>query len=98
MGNTYKKRGQIRCSASFADADGDALDPDTVVFVYRPPGETRTELSYGADGEVVRESVGIYHVDLDVDVNGDWVYGFYATGTGRSGNETSFHVEIARVL
>jgi len=98
MPNTYKKRGQIRCSAAFADADGDVLDPDVVVFVYRPPDGARTELTYGVDAGVVRDSEGNYHIDLDVDVSGDWAYGFYATGTGRSGNETSFHVEIAQVL
>lgn len=40
-------------------------DPDVVVFLFQVDGSEPVQYTYGTDEEVVRDGVGLYHVDLD---------------------------------
>jgi hypothetical protein len=41
-------------------------------------------LTYGVGAELVKDSTGVYHVDIDADEAGKWLYRFYSTGTGQA--------------
>ena len=74
----------MRLSGAFTNADGDYHDPTAVFCTYTSPSRTVTTLTYGVDAALVRDAMGQYHADIDVDEAGRWPYRWYATETGRS--------------
>ena len=82
----------LRVSGAFTDAAGTAIDPTTVLFKYKVPAGTITTLTYGVDGALVKDSVGNYHVDLNMSVSGIFYFKFYSTGTGQAAAEANVTV------
>lgn len=95
---TYDLGDEIRVSAEFLDSDGDAFDPTTVLFAVRKPGGKLVQYTYGVHGELVKDSTGNYHVDVDGDLAGTWFYRFYATGTGKSAQDGQFIVKASKAI
>jgi hypothetical protein len=56
----------VRITVSFTDIDGEVADPTDVSVSYRVPRGTITTLAYGTDAEVVKDSSGVYYVDVAV--------------------------------
>ena len=83
----------MRCSAVFTNSSGTAIDPTAVLFKVTNPAGTPTTYTYGEDDELVKDSVGNYHVDVDANAAGVWRYRFYSTGTGQAAEEGMFIVE-----
>lgn len=81
-----------RISASFKDLAGAAVDPTTVTFKFTKPSGVTTSYVYPA-AQVVKDSVGNYHVDLSVDASGLWLYRWESTGTGQAAENGEFMVE-----
>ena len=97
--NTYPKGTLVRVSGTFQDDEGTAYDPGgSVLAGYLSPAGSLTTLTYGEDAELVRDSEGTYHVDIDGSEGGDWYYSIYATGSGQAANEGRFHIEAARTF
>ena len=94
--NTYDVGDLVRCDGVFTDADGGALDPDTVTFYVRTPGAITTSYQYSVDAEVVREEAGTYYVHVDVDEPGRWYYRFEGDGDGQAAGETYFNVATSK--
>jgi hypothetical protein len=95
MPNTYDVGDSVRCAGAWTDADSAAFDPDTVVFKHKDPSDNETTLTHGVDAEVVKDSTGNYHVDVDVDESGTWWYRFEGTASGggkRGAGEDYFDV------
>jgi hypothetical protein len=69
-----------------------ALDPDAVFFKYKNPAGTIVTLQYGSDAALVKDSTGIYHVDVNANAAGKWLYRFYSTGTGQAAEEGAFKI------
>ena len=90
--NEYALGTNVTVSAIFKNASGVAADPTNVFFSFKDPEGAQTDLTYGVDVEVVKDSVGNYHADIDADMPGTWHYRFYATGTGKASDEGSFTV------
>ncbi len=90
--NIYDNGDLIIVSAVFTDSVGAAIDPSTVTFKFKDPAGTTTTYLYGTDAELVRDSVGNYHVDLSPTVRGDYLYRYESTGTGQAAEEHSFSV------
>jgi len=93
VANVYQVGDLVRCTGTFTDADGNAQDPDAVLCQVLDPSKTLAEYEYGTDPELVKDSTGVYHVDVDVDAAGWWKYRFYATGTGQAADEERFRAE-----
>ena len=89
--NNYQVGDLVRVSASFTDASGNAVDPDTVYCDITAPDGTKTTYTYGTDAEVVRDSAGNYHLDVDVTAAGRWCYAWRSRGTGQAAGSGSFH-------
>ncbi len=101
MNPIFAQGGQVRVRATFQTVDSGApLDPTDVYFTYSNiatvdlSGVTvPVTLHYGVDAALVREGVGIYHVDSDTTtVTSNWVWRFYATGTGAASANGVFYV------
>ena len=90
---SYDKGDLVRCSASFTDSDGTALDPTTVTGKYKTPAGVTTTYVYDTDAELVKDSTGNYHFDVNANAAGQWFYRFESTGTGQAAEEAAFTVE-----
>lgn len=99
--NTYKKGQKVRTKAtSFQVYDENTdtwvpTDPTTVTCVIKSPDGTETEYVYGTDAELVRDGVGVYHLDLVADQNKRWYYRYAGTGVCEAVEEGSFLVRSA---
>lgn len=93
--NTYDVGDLIRCSGAFTDADSAVLDPTAVLFKFKNPAETTTTYTYGTDAELVKDSVGNYHVDIDTNAAGIWHYRFESTGTGQAAGENYYRARVS---
>ena len=69
-------------------------DPNQVKFIYQVPRDPApTLLVYGVDAALVREGVGLYHVDLSLIEPGTWHWRYESTGTVESAQQGSFRVK-----
>ena len=91
--NTYQLGDLVRCSGPFTNASDAAIDPSEVYFQVKNPSNQTTTYHYGQHAQLVKDSTGNYHVDIDADLCGTWYYRFYSTGTGQAADENSFIVE-----
>ena len=81
----------------FTNEDSVAVDPTTVIMRYRKPDGSRTTLTYGVDAEVIKESVGVYTVDLSIDQAGVWTYRWEGSGGAvTAADEETFTVKESR--
>jgi hypothetical protein len=91
--NCYDKGDVVVCDVVFKDEDDVVADPTSVFFVFMTPSGVQTTYIYGVDGELVKDSTGNYHVDVSADVEGQYHYRFYSTGTGQAAAEGQFLVK-----
>ena len=97
MANAYDTGDLVRCTGTFTDAAGAAVDPTTVAFKVKDPSANTTTYTYGVDAELVQQAAGIYYLDVSIDETGDWWYRFESTGTGQAGGEDNFYVRPSQV-
>jgi hypothetical protein len=90
----YDKGDLVRCRATFRDPeDNDAyVDPAVVKFKFKTPAGATTTYTYGTDVQLVKDSTGKYHVDVDANAAGQWSYRFEATGALQAAQEGVFTV------
>lgn len=55
-------------------------DPTTLTFKFEKPDGVETTYIYGTDAELVRDSVGKFHVELTLDQAGTWIWRQESTG------------------
>ena len=89
----FDKGDLVRCTGTFTNSAGTVVDPTVVLFKVKSPAGTTTTYTYGTDVEVVRDSAGVYHVDVDGNAAGQWYYRVYSTGTGQAAEEGRFSVD-----
>jgi hypothetical protein len=79
----------IPVSATFKNAAGAATDPTTITFRLQKPNGTVTAYVYPTDAQLVRDSAGVYHVDValaaadlptSLSFTPLWYYRFEGTG------------------
>ncbi|MEK6860967.1 MAG: hypothetical protein AABY07_03255 [Nanoarchaeota archaeon] len=88
----------IRLSGNFKVGTTNT-DPTGVKFQIKNPSGTITTYIFGTDSQLVKDSVGNYHVDFLVNVSGDWNYSFEGTGATAPGRkETRFAIENSKIL
>jgi len=91
--NSYNKGNIIRVSGNFKDSVGVNVDPAIVNFKFKKPDQTITTYVYLTDSQLIKDSVGNYHVDLSIDLEGEWRYRFESTGVGQAAGEGQFPVK-----
>lgn len=82
----------VRLTATFTDFFGAPVDPDSVTVRTNSPDLTVDVKVYGTDIEVVRDSEGKYHFDVNAIEPGDWEYRWEGTGIGQAAGEGKFKV------
>lgn len=82
----------VRCSAEFRNSADVLVDPATVTFKIKPPESDVVEYIYGTDTELIKDSTGKYHVDIDANSAGTWFYRFFSTGSSQGASEREFVV------
>lgn len=99
MENHYDAGDLVRVSGAFKDSAGTAIDPSVVKFKFkRPDTGAVTTYTYGTDSQLVKDSVGNYHVDVSADAAGAWRYRFYSTGTGQAAEQGQFFADADLVV
>lgn len=81
---SYQVGDLVRATGTFTNAAGTVTDPAAVLAQYRDPSSNTASLTYGVDAALVKDSTGVYHVDIDADEVGWWHYRFYSTGSGQA--------------
>lgn len=89
---TYYVGNLVRVSVVFTNSVGTAVDPTAVKCQVRTPAGVVTTYTYGTDPEVVKDSTGNYHLDVNASTEGLWRYRWYSTGTGQAAAEGAFDI------
>ena len=77
--------------------DDAAVDPAVVVFLYRlGPTGTITTLTYLTDADLIKDSVGNYHADIDLTTPGTLYWEWRGTGANQAADEGNFVVTESR--
>jgi hypothetical protein len=73
--NEYDVGDVVKMKGTFKENDV-VKDPPVVRFLYAKPGSTTVTLVYGTDLNVIRDSEGVYHVDMPINTgeHGTWYY------------------------
>ena len=93
--NSYPVGNLVRVSVAFTDSAGAAVDPTVVKVQVRNPAGTIVVATFGPDAAVVKASAGHYYLDVDASSPGEWMYRWYATGSGQAAAEGVFTVEAS---
>lgn len=91
--SVYQVGDLARVTGVFTNPAETEIDPTGLSFFYTTPAGVTTELVHGTDAALVKDSVGNYHVDVDVTEAGEWHYRWESTGTGQAGQNGQFMVE-----
>ena len=92
MLQNFKLGQRVRFTETFTDLIANTLaDPTVVTLKLRDPVGTETPLVYGG-GQVIRDSLGVYHCDLTLSVPGKWFVRWTGTGAIVAADELQFNV------
>lgn len=81
----------VKLKASFSDsASCDPIDPDTVTLRVKSPTGT---LIYTYPADIIKDSTGEYHFDVEADQAGKWFYRWEGTGVHQAVAEHTFTVQ-----
>ena len=86
----------IRVSAIFMTNNVDT-DPATVTLKHKDPGGTATTWVYLTDAQVVKDSTGNYHGDINVTTAGTWNFRWEGTGTIQGVGQSNFTVDATNI-
>lgn len=71
-------------------------DPSTIEVVVQKPDGTTTTYTL-ADAQVVQDSLGTFHVDVDMDQEGVWVHSWEGAGNVKTYQEQTFRVRPRKI-
>jgi len=94
--DNYFQGSRVRLKATFEDETHTLADPTTVTAKVENPNGTVTTYIYLTDAALVRESVGVYHLDIDVNVAKTWYYRFEGAGIVEAASQGSFNCIAGR--
>ena len=80
---------RVSTSPGFKNAAGSLGDPTTVRLVWRRHGDVATTWTFGVGGQIVKDSVGLYHADIPVVGHGLHYFRWEGVGGGIDAAEES---------
>jgi len=93
----YQIGDKVRITVTCKNVTRVISDPDTLRFRFRKPDGTETVWTFGVDAQVVREAVGVFHVDLPLTMASvltkEWRYRWEAEGTFSAAYEKPLQVD-----
>lgn len=90
--NEYYLGATIRLQGAFSDLTSTPADPTGVSLLIKAPDGTITTLVYLTDSSLVRDDVGIYHVDFTANQDGCYCYRWEGSGAVSAVDERKFTV------
>lgn len=85
-----------RCSVTFKNLAGATVDPNTVTLKLKLPDNTILSSTYLVDDEVIKDSVGKYHLDYLISQGGIHYYKWEGSGAVFAAEESQFFVKITQ--
>lgn len=79
----------VRIKCTFQDLLGVDTDPTTVTAKVEDPAKTVNTYVYLTDPEVVRETTGVYYIDVNLNQGGIWHYRFEGEGDLKAASQDS---------
>ena len=94
--NTYEIGDMVTVKATFRDRNRVLTDPTIVTLRIRTPAGTTLTYVY-PNIPVVKDSVGVYHADVDTSLfsSGLWVYNWSGTGNAQAADEKQFQTRAS---
>jgi hypothetical protein len=71
------------------------VDPSTVVLKSKAPDSSVTTYTYGVDAALVRDELGVFHIDINLTAAGTWTFRWESTGTGKAAEEYAIRVRTS---
>lgn len=96
MASTYDIGDVVRVSNTFTQ-NAAVIDPGTVSLKVVAPDASFITYTY-AGAAIVKDSVGVYHVDVAITLAGTYRYRWVSTGTGAGAEESWFQVREQKVV
>jgi hypothetical protein len=92
LGDLIRVTGVFRLQST-----GGVIDPTNVFLSILDPDEGLTTYQFegGTDDEIIKDSVGTYHADIDAIIAGTWYYRWFSTGVGQAAIEGRFVIRAA---
>lgn len=89
----------IRLKARIRNIDGDLVSPQSIEFELKKPDETEyTAYTIVSNPTVINESLGVYYIDIDVDIPGRYEYSWFTYGDPHTSAKSFFEAQDARYL
>lgn len=86
-----------RITAAFTTAAGVAVDPTVITLKVKTPALLTTTYTFGG-GEIVKDSVGNYHLDYTIAASGWHRYEWQGTGAATASEPGAFSVRRNALL
>jgi hypothetical protein len=80
-----------RLAVAFTNYADVAADPTAIVFTCLEPDGVEVVFTHGTDAELVKDSVGNYHVDYTITKQGRHNFKFVGTGAVVSTQQSDFY-------
>ncbi len=97
--NEYDIGDSVRMKATFKSLDtGLVADPTVITFKLKVPDGTVSTKVYGVDGEIVKDSTGVYHWDFTTLAKGKHHWRVTGTGAVIAAGEGLFTVVKSNVI
>ncbi len=94
----YDNGDLVRAATAFTNSGGSAADPSNITVKYRIGAGVISSYVYGTDAEVVRDSVGNYHIDILMENPGVYHIRWEGTGTVTAADEDTWIVKQSRLI
>lgn len=88
--DNYFQGSRVRVTGTFENENHVLTDPTTIVAKVENPNGVKTTYTYLTDAALVRQSTGIYYVDIDVNIAKIWSYRFEGAGLVEAASQGSF--------
>lgn len=88
--NTHDIGDLVELIGTYSDINNILHDPTGVFIEVEEPDATYIKKTFGVDPEVIRDSLGTYHMNFSPIQEGRHGYRWSATGIGQSAEEKTF--------
>jgi hypothetical protein len=92
MAQQYDIGDMVRCSVIFKNLNDAVIDPTTITLKIKLPNATVLEYVYLTEAGLIKDSVGNYHYDFLITMDGMHIFKWIGTGNVYAVEESSFFV------
>lgn len=98
MSDSYIPGDVARISVSVFDLSDVAADPGALRLKVKSPAGAVTTYTFGSSAEVIKDSTGAYHADIQLTSQGLWAYRWEMDAPNAGAVEGAITVQRSRVI